>query len=234
MSTTIVASLQPGDGRTTITAGLGACLADAGPAVRLLRVRAPEGADAPAEDDARALAAVPGCDSPGGAVTPQDAQAQARDADSVTLIEAPPGDASELAGSLAARILLVSSSADDLRLGDLASARARLGDAFAGVIFCRQPERRLEQVRSLAEERGLACLGVLPEDRLLAGPTVAEMAGALHASRLVEGGEEGEAVQFVMLGPISADPGQPYFLQHEGKAVVNRFDKMDLHLAALA
>jgi BioD-like phosphotransacetylase family protein len=60
------------------------------------------------------------------------------------------------------------------------------------------------------------------------------MAEVLHASRLVELGEEEEAVEFVMLGPISADPGQPYFLQHGHKAVVNRFDKMDLHLAALA
>jgi BioD-like phosphotransacetylase family protein len=60
------------------------------------------------------------------------------------------------------------------------------------------------------------------------------MAETLHASRLVERGMEDEAVEHVMLGPISADPGQPYFLQHGSKAVVNRFDKMDLHLAALA
>jgi BioD-like phosphotransacetylase family protein len=50
----------------------------------------------------------------------------------------------------------------------------------------------------------------------------------------VEGENVYEAVEFVMLGPVSADPGQPYFLQHGAKAVVNRFDKMDLHLAALA
>jgi BioD-like phosphotransacetylase family protein len=60
------------------------------------------------------------------------------------------------------------------------------------------------------------------------------MEESLHASRLAEDGEADEAVEFVMLGPISADPGQPYFLQHGSKAVVNRFDKMDLHLAALA
>jgi BioD-like phosphotransacetylase family protein len=74
----------------------------------------------------------------------------------------------------------------------------------------------------------------VPEDALLAGPTVSEMAEALGASRLVNDGEEHEAVEHVMLGPISADPGQPYFLQHGTKAVINRFDKMDLHLAALA
>ncbi len=75
---------------------------------------------------------------------------------------------------------------------------------------------------------------MIPEDRLHAGPTPREIAAALHASTLVEGEDEDEAVEFVMLGPLSADPGQPYFLQHGTKAVINRFDKMDLHLAALA
>ncbi|MCI0890639.1 MAG: hypothetical protein J4O04_07510, partial [Chloroflexi bacterium] len=78
------------------------------------------------------------------------------------------------------------------------------------------------------------CLAVIPEDRLLAGPSPRELAAVLHASSLVEGENSDEAVEFVMIGPVSADPGQPYFLQHGAKAVVNRFDKMDLHLAALA
>ena len=43
-----------------------------------------------------------------------------------------------------------------------------------------------------------------------------------------------EGLEYVMLGPITSDPGQPYFYRHGRKAVVNRFDKMDLHLAALA
>jgi BioD-like phosphotransacetylase family protein len=60
------------------------------------------------------------------------------------------------------------------------------------------------------------------------------MAKALRASALVETGGEDEAVEFLMLGPWSADPGQPYFMQHGSKAAVNRFDRMDLHLAALA
>ena len=109
-----------------------------------------------------------------------------------------------------------------------------LGDTLLGVIVTRQAERVVTAARKALEDLGLRCLAVLPEDRLLAGPTPREMAETLHASRLVDTGEEDEAVEFVMLGPVSADPGQPYFLQHSSKAVVNRFDKMDLHLAALA
>jgi BioD-like phosphotransacetylase family protein len=237
MPTILIASLQPGEGRTATTAGLGACLADEGRTVRLLRIRAAEGADSAAKDDARALAAVPGCASPRGAVSEQEAQVQASEAEAAgafCLIEAQPGVPTELVAQLSGRVVLVSVQMNDLRVGDLVSAAETLGDALLGVVVTRQPERRLPAVQAALRERGLTCLAAIEEDRLLAGPTVHEMAEALHASRLVETGEEDEAVEFVMLGPISADPGQPYFLQHGSKAVVNRFDKMDLHLAALA
>lgn len=234
MPTVLVASLQPGEGRTTAAAGIGALLAEGGRSVRLLRLRVGAGSDPAAEDDAQALAAVPGCDSPGHAVTEQDAFAQGAATDAFTITEAPPGVAAELAARLAARVVLVSAEAGDLRIGDLASAAGALKDVLLGVVILRQPEARLDAVGSALRARGLTPLALVPEDRLLAGPTVHEMAEALHASRLFEGGDEREAVQFVMIGPITADPGQPYFLQHAGKAVVNRFDKMDLHLAALA
>ncbi|MEX0786485.1 MAG: DRTGG domain-containing protein [Dehalococcoidia bacterium] len=233
MSTIIIASLAPGEGRSAVAVGLGALLAEEGRSVRLLRVRSGEGADANAEDDARTLASVPGCKGQRSAVTEQDAQAQAGDED-ILIVEAPPGEPSGLAAKLAGRVVLVSSSLDDMRLGDLATASATLGKASAGVIVTRQAERGLSKVEAKLGERGLKLLVALPEDRLLAGPSTTELAGALHASHLLEGDEEDEAVENVMIGPVSADPGQPYFLQHGSKAVVNRFDKMDLHLAALA
>lgn len=237
MPAILIASLQPGEGRTTAAAALGALLAGDGRTVRLARLRAAEGADPAAEDDARVLAAVPGCAASSAAITEQEAQTQARDADAagaVLLIEAPAGAPAELAGPLSARVVVVSDRADDLHIGDLASAAGTLSDALVGVIVMRQPERRLAGVESVFQGRGVGCLGVVPEDRLLAGPSVRELAEALRASRLAESGVEDEGVEYVMLGPISADPGQPYFLQHGSKAVVNRFDKMDLHLAALA
>ncbi len=242
MSTLLIASLQPGEGRTTTTAALGGHLAAEGRNVRLLRVRSPE-ADAAAEDDARTLAAVPGCASPRAALSEQEAQAEANSANAagdVSIIEMPPGGESppgipqQLAVRLSARVVLVSAGGDELRLSDLSAAAQTLGDALQGVIATRQPERRLDAAEAELRERGLACLAALPEDRLLAGPNVREMAETLRASRLVEEGGEEEALEFIMLGPISADPGQPYFLQHGHKAVINRFDKMDLHLAALA
>jgi BioD-like phosphotransacetylase family protein len=235
MPTIVVASLQPREGRTVTTAGMGACVAEAGHAVHLLRLRTGEGADVAAEEDARMLAAVPGCTSPEGAVSEQEAKAQDTDGPGVArLVEAPPGLPAELATRLSARVVLVTAPVDEHGLEDLAAAAKTLGDALVGVVVTRQPERSLAAVGAVLAERGLTCLAAVPEDRLLAGPTINEMAEALNASPLVESGNEEEAVEFVMVGSISADPGQPYFLQHESKAVVNRFDRMDLHLGALA
>ena len=234
MSTIVIASLEPRAGRTTVTAALGARLAAEGRAVRLARLRSVDGADAPAEDDAQVLATVAGCSSSGRALTEQEALGEAADGGSTFLFEASSGEPQELVRKLSARAVLVTADAADQTIDDLVSAAAALGDALIGVIAVRQQERAVEPVAARLAERGLNCLAVVPEDRLLAGPSPRELAAVLHASSLVEGEDSGEAVEFVMLGPVSADPGQPYFLQHGTKAVVNRFDKMDLHLAALA
>ncbi len=156
MPTIIVASLETHAGRTAVTAGLGVRLAAAGRAVQLARVRSADGADAPAEDDAQALASVPGCTSPGRALSEQDALALAQSAtESLLLIEAPAGNPKELAERLSARVVLIAPDVSDLALGDLATTASVLGDTLAGVIAVRQPERSVESVAASIGERGL-------------------------------------------------------------------------------
>jgi hypothetical protein len=91
----------------------------------------------------------------------------------------------------------------------------------------------LAEAPSALTDRGLDCLGVLAEDAMLAGPRVSEMARALDATYLYEDGDSDEVAEHLMIGPISSDPGQPYFGRHERKAVITRFDKTDVQLAAL-
>jgi BioD-like phosphotransacetylase family protein len=176
---------------------------------------------------------VPGCSSPRGAVGEQDALSETRSG-AACPIEIPPGPPAELAQRLDAKVVLVTSSVEDLRLSDVSAAAGALGERAAGVLAVRQHEKGIERAQQAIEQRGMRCLGVVPEDRLLAGPTVREISEALRASPLFENGATDEGLEYVMLGPITSDPGQPYFYRHGRKAVVNRFDKMDLHLAALA
>jgi BioD-like phosphotransacetylase family protein len=90
-----------------------------------------------------------------------------------------------------------------------------------------------EAAARLLIERGLPCLGALPEDRALASPTLDEVARALDAEYLVAASDPDEVIDHFMIGSIASDPGQRYFACLERKAVITRFDKTDLLLAAL-
>ena len=97
MSTILIASLQPGQGRTAIAAGLGARLAAEGRAVRLMRLRSNDDADPAARDDAQALASVPGCEAERSAASEQEAlSATQGDARTLHLVESPAGVPNEL------------------------------------------------------------------------------------------------------------------------------------------
>jgi len=83
------------------------------------------------------------------------------------------------------------------------------------------------------EGKGVRPLVVLPEDRILAAPRLGELTRALEASSLCDDADENEVIERIMIGSVSHDPGGPYFSMHEHKAVLTRFEKTDVQLAAL-
>ncbi len=74
---------------------------------------------------------------------------------------------------------------------------------------------------------------LLGEDRTLAGFSVDEVKATLRAEILVEGDVSDATCDYLVIAPISSDAGQPYFKRFSSKAVVVRFDKTDMHLAAM-
>jgi len=120
------------------------------------------------------------------------------------------------------------------RFADLNAAKtASLGGAsFAGLIVTAAPASRLAAVSELAGH-SIPLLAALPEDRLLAAPTIAEMAAALEAQALFLDGRADTIVERMTIASIAADPGQDYFVRFGPQAVIVRCDKPDLHLAAL-
>jgi hypothetical protein len=82
------------------------------------------------------------------------------------------------------------------------------------------------------DEGGIPTIN-LREDRTLAGFSLSEARAALNAEVLVEGDTGDPTCDYLVISPISSDAGQPYFRRFESKAVVVRFDKTDMHLAAL-
>ncbi len=110
---------------------------------------------------------------------------------------------------------------------------AAAGEAFAGTVITCVPRRRLEQVRQEVEALGLPLLGLLPEDRALAFPTLGQLREALQAEALLAEGREEELLERVVISSIAKDPGQEYFARLQPKAVIVRSDKPDQQLAAL-
>jgi BioD-like phosphotransacetylase family protein len=74
----------------------------------------------------------------------------------------------------------------------------------------------------------------LPEDRLLAAPTVGDLIEASKA-RVLARSTEGERAlcEHIVIGAISHDSDQPYFARYPNKVVVTRAEKVDIALSAL-
>jgi len=62
---------------------------------------------------------------------------------------------------------------------------------------------------------------------------VSEARAALNAEVLVKGDDGDPTCDHLVIAPISSDAGQPYFRRFPAKAVVVRYDRTDMHLAAM-
>jgi hypothetical protein len=210
----LVASASPGAGRTTVTAGLAWLAASSGREVAVRRA----GDDDAARADAAFYAGVPAFAAP-----PEPAALESlKPSGGIDLWEAPPGDIADAAAKANARVLLVARRELDAASRRLAE---RLGDRLAGIVLTAVPEKEAAGVTS-------PVIAALPEDRLLAGPSVRDVRDALQARTLLEDGADA-ALEWIVVAPIASDPGAPYFTRWGRKAVVVRHEKADLMLAAL-
>jgi len=247
MNALIVTSAQAGDGKSTIAAGLALHLLAGGRRVHVLRVQGSDAASA--SRDATLLAAVPGpptAGSPGRALTLSEAGDAVKEAggDGVVIVEAEPAEAREAASAWGAGAVVVQRAgasgaalrqAQDAALRQAQGTAARLGLAVdrTAVAVTAVPLADLPKVRAAPASPGPRSLLVLPEDRTLAAPRLGELVQALEASFLCNGADEDEVIGRIMIGSVGHDPGTPYFSMHERKAVLTRFDKTDVQLAAL-
>ncbi|HLZ70588.1 MAG TPA: DRTGG domain-containing protein [Dehalococcoidia bacterium] len=236
MRTLLIASLEPHAGKTGIAAALTQRLAYEGRRVLALRLGA--AGDDRAAADARFFATLPDARGRGGAPLPADSAGPeiARLAeDGSAIVETPDGaEIAGLANALTASVIAVHRGApaedETLRLQNLALA---LGARFLGVVLTALPKSGVAPARTALDEAALPALAVLPEDRLLYAPTIGEIADLLHAHLLLGEAAEDNVIEELMIGPVSADPGQPYYTRRARKAVIARSDKTDSQLAAM-
>ncbi len=230
MAVLLIAAATPGAGKTSVAAALAMKLATEGRAVQVCRI-VPDGPGDPnALDDGRVFGALPFAQEGRPTVSAADARelAQAhRTGERTLILEAPRGaDAGALAGTLGARVVLVLGGGP----GDW-PALADVGAALGGLIAVAVPEPELAAAKERLAALGPS-LGALPEERALYAPSIGEIAQALGAEIVYDSGNLDETMAHLVVAPVSADAGRPYFERFPHKAVITRVDRPDLILSA--
>lgn len=236
MITLLFLSPEPHAGKTGVLASLALRLAYQGRHVLALRLAGPD--PAAAEADARTFAALPFARGRGGApVTADEARTiageGARPAE-VLFLEADAGpEALAAAEQLDARVVLVARGGTLPMIQTLADAAAALSGRLRGIVLTAVPVREVDGAGTAARDAGLPLLTVLPEDRALYAPSVGDIMDALDAEVILGEPDPDQAIEHILINPVTADPGQPYYARRRNKAVITRSDKTDLQLAAL-
>ncbi|MGH2458903.1 MAG: DRTGG domain-containing protein [Chloroflexota bacterium] len=236
MSTVLVTSPDTNAGKTAFCVALGQRLGRLGKRIGYRRLPG-----AGAEADAAFVRAALQLREPGDVICPPaDRVAEALNADcDVLIVEA--GDP-EVAASVARSnevisIVVARFSVDGLPEAVASHARA-LGIGDVNVVLNVVPDKELRQARqrvipALAED-GLGVVGVIPQDRILLGTTVGELATALNADVLCARDQLGLPVEAVMISAMSDEGAEEYFRRIPRKAVVAAGDRPDIHMPALA
>jgi hypothetical protein len=213
-----IVSAQAFAGKTTVAVAVARGLAEAGVQVRLERA----GSGDAAREDALTFTDFLWATSTGSPVSSPGTPTGEE-----TLIVELDGGTAPAAGMAA--VIAVREAPTD---ADKALA-ASLGDRLAGSIAIGVDPRAIEDVAREMTNGNLRPLALLPEDRVLAAPSVGEIGATLGAKLLYAAENEREVVEDVLIGPVYADPARPHFRRFESKAILAPFNKTDLHLAAI-
>jgi len=143
--------------------------------------------------------------------------------------------ADEVVRALKAKVIVVEPYTAGLADTDLSAKYRGFGESLLGVVVNRVPARRLEALseRFSSGAGGVAVLGLLPEDRVLFGLTVGEIAERIDGEILNDAAKSGEVVENFMLGAMVVDEGPLYYERRANKAAVLRSNRPDMQLAAL-
>ena len=221
MPTLQLISTRPGAGKSAIAAGIAMGLARAGSTVRLVRAGSSEAAHADAAGFADLLFA-----SSSGTPVPVSALDLSATPNEVVILELDAG-AEPIAGTPAIVVTPATvTDADRALVG-------KLKDRLVGSIATRVGEARTESVARDLTNAGLRPLAILPEERVLAAPSVDEIRDELGAELLYDGENGAEVVEDVLIAPVYADPARPHFRRFPHKAILAPYNKTDLLIASI-
>jgi BioD-like phosphotransacetylase family protein len=236
-----ITSLYDDAGKTTLCAGLGRYLQGRGKKVGYLK---PVVTETKAGDtDAAFLKAVLTLAEPVGSLAPaippgelaarlNKAYEEVAAGKDLVLVE---GSSLGIVEALDARVIVVEPYSDKLASPEF------LGRAFGkyllGVVVNKVPASRMKTVAGYLNaafgKAMINVLGLLPDDRVMVGLTVAQLTECVQGQVLNSPDNTGEVVENYMLGAMVLDSGLTYYGRKANKAAIIRGERADMQLAAL-
>ncbi len=148
-----------------------------------------------------------------------------------------PQAVSDAAAELDASALLVVAYRRDLNGEEFVEWKERLGTRLAGVLV----NGLTRYLRTETEQRilpsfssvGIECLGLIPEDRMMLSVSIEELRNGLNGRYVVDAGDTDRPIEWLQVGAMSLDPGEPRFALYENNAVIVRGDRPDIQMSAL-
>ena len=141
------------------------------------------------------------------------------------------------AEALDAKVVIVARYRTDLDAQQLTRDIAPFRQRVLGVLLNQVPRHRAvhasQELSGALQRAGLPVLGIVPEDRRMAAPTLRQIAEMLNGEFLLLPEKADELVESLMVGGWFLDEGRYVFSQRQRKAVLVRGDRPDLQMAAL-
>ncbi len=249
MSVLLVASHQPGAGKTSVAAGLATLIARSGIRASVCKPVSPAGrtdpdavyfaqhfrggiAVASSEDDA-------GLDAAANAVrslTGINEHVIVEVANPATGSGAASSIVAGLAGRLSARVVAVFGYEPEMSSVGVSGAVATLGSQLAGVIVNQTPRYRAQRVAPLLAElstAGLPVIGALPEDRTMLSLNLGQLESNLGGRWELEPEDRDVWIDRFLIGGNIMDSGAGYFGRYGHQAVITRAERPDIQMASL-
>ena len=163
----------------------------------------------------------------------------------VVLVEGPTLSGADTDGELVAslignqggRSILVTPYCPGVTADDIAKSASVLESSLLGVVINGVTRYKHDYVQSqivpTLESQGIKTIGVIPEDRTLLAPTVAQIGSHLDGEFVAGDPDRDDLIERVLIGGNILDWGETYFGRHENKAVIVRGDRPDIQMAAL-
>lgn len=255
-----VTSLEPGDGKTALCAGLFKRFTDLNKKVGFIKPVI-AGPDIPGngyvDPDVAFMQKLfsSGEISPAGNVTSppgkmiasmQEATAALDGKKDVLIIEGMninAGDAAlgklsiDLIKAIKTKVLLVCKYNKELSSERIKQGVSPVKDKLAGIVITAIPLNKVEIVRQnltpALEKDGIKVLALVPEDRVLSAVSVADLAAGLQGQVLVNKDRLDEIAENLMIGAMTLESGKLYFGRKNNKVVIIRGERPDMMLASL-